>query len=181
MAANPINIVARRHAVQYTGTNSGDIIALGVFAYNNSSVTSGVWTFQSPPDSSTYVVNPNDWIVFLQNAVEGHFNPSDFAVFYQCNALCTDIITPTASVRAIGVAAVPTLLLSGTANVDVTIRPTMPNTSFTPYAAKFAGISLTDLQINSVTVVNTSTIRVAVQNVGLVTLTGASVMAHAVA
>lgn len=84
-------------------------------------------------------------------------------------------------VKAIGVAPVPTLLLSGSATVAVTLQPAMPDSSYTAYASKFAGVSLTDLAITSVTVVDEDTVNVGVSNVGLLTIAGASVMVHAVA
>jgi hypothetical protein len=57
----------------------------------------------------------------------------------------------------------------------------MADDTYTAYAHKFAGISLTDLQINSVTVVDEDTVTVAVENVGLATIAGASVAVHAIA
>jgi len=63
----------------------------------------------------------------------------------------------------------------------VTLQPAMADDTYTAYAHKFAGISLTDLQINSVTVVDEDTVTVAVENVGLATIAGASVAVHAIA
>ncbi len=80
-----------------------------------------------------------------------------------------------------GVAPVPLLLASGTANINVTLQPAMADDTYNAYAHKFAGVSLTDLDITSVTVVDEDTVTVGVENVGLVTLTGASVLVHAVA
>lgn len=190
MAANPINIVNTLLGVQYDGTNSGDIVALDMFDFNNATENAGVWSFNSPTDSTYFTVHTGEWILFAQNMVMSVVSNADAINNYSCNVLCEDIEAITAqvealeanpSVRAMGVAAVPLLLASGTANINVTLQPAMPDTSYTAYANKFAGVSLTDLQINSVTVVDEDTVQVAVQNVGLLTLTGASVAVHAVA
>lgn len=204
MTANPINIVERRHAVQYDGTNSGDIETL--FDANTLSEVGGVWTFESPTGSTVFVVNTDDYILFAQNMALGKFSPTDFANFYRCNAQCDDtealqeavgtveaaletVETSLAAVqtslgggfiRAVGVAPVPTLLLNTETTVAVQIQPAMPDSSYTAYASKFAGISIVDLSILSVAVVDTDTVNVTVRNVGLVTLTGASVLVHAV-
>lgn len=180
MAANPISVVERRHAVQYDGTNSGDISAL--FSLETLSENAGVWTFESPPDSSVFVTNTNDWIVYAQNMALFKFSPGDFDVFYRCNAECDDlsVFSTGVQIRAMGVAPVPLLLASGSTTVAVQLQPAMPDASYTAYASKFAGVSLTDLNITSVSVVDEDTVNVGVQNVGLITLTGASVMVHAV-
>lgn len=206
MAANPISVLNTLYAVQYDGTNSGDIIALDPgFDFNNASEAAGVWSFQSPPDSTSFTINTGDWILFSQNQVMYKWSNAEFLIQYSCTPTCEtvesiqgdvetvqtdlselsnsvdDIMAGGAQVRSIGVAPVPTLLLSGSANVDVTLKPIMPSTDFTPYANKFAGVSIVDLQINSVTIIDEDTVRVNVSNVGLATITGASVMVHAVA
>lgn len=183
MAANPINVVTTLRAVQYDGTNSGDIIALDEFDFNNATENAGVWSFQSPPDSTSYTFNTGDWILFAQNMVMLRNSNSEFNMQYSCNSLCADVqaVADSVSVSSMGVAPVPLLLASGTANINVTLQPAMADDTYTAYAFKFAGVSLTDLNITSVTVVDEDTVTVGVQNVGLVTLTGATVLVHAVA
>lgn len=183
MAANPINVVTSLSAVQYDGTNSGDIIALDAFDFNNATENAGVWSFQSPPDATSYIINTGDWILFAQNMVMLKNSNSEFLMQYSCNSLCSDVeaLEGSISVSSMGVAPVPPLLASGTANVNVTLQPAMADNTYTAYAFKFAGVSLTDLDITSVTVVDEDTVTVSVENVGLVTLTGASVLVHAVA
>lgn len=179
MAATPINIVERREAVQYDGTNSGDID--GLFALTTISEVGGVWMFESPPGASTFTVNTSDWIKYAQNmALEVH-SPTAFDNFYSCNTVCADLdgLASGVSVKSIGVAPVPTLLLGGSATVAVQLSPAMADSSYTARAFKFAGVSLSDLSINSVTVVDADTVNVAVSNVGLLTLTGASVLVTA--
>lgn len=202
MAATPVNIVERKHAVQYDGTNSGDIELL--FPLTHISETGGVWTFES--GGPTWAVNTNDWIVYYQNYVFSTFSPTAFEWFFRCNAECGDLQTQDiqdlqeavetlegqvedltaevaslggASVRSVGIAAVPTLLLGASTTVAVQLSPAMPDSSYTARAFKFAGVSLSDLNITSVTVVDADTVNVGVQNVGLLTLTGASVLVTA--
>ncbi len=190
MAANPINIVNRLHAVQYDGTNSSDIVALDIFDFNNDDETGGVWTFQSPPDGTLRTVNTDDWILYSQNAITSVASNVEFVAQFSCNALC-EIVEEVAmevenlalapKVQAVGVAPVPTLVLNATANIDVTLQPAMADASYDAYAHKFAGVSLANLNITSVTVVDEDTVTVGVQNTGLVTLAGASILVHAVA
>lgn len=187
MAADPINIIDRRRAVQYDGTNSGDIIALDEFDLNNSSVDGGgVWTFQSPPDSTLRTIAPDDWVVYSQNAVNSNHPPGEFNTFYECNTTCPEVeafasFASEPKIQAMGIAPVPPLTLNQTADVDVTLQPALADDTYDAYAHLFAGVSLSNLQINSVTVVDGDTVTVAVQNTGVATLSGASVLVHAVA
>ncbi len=195
MTANPINVVDTLRAVQYDGTNSSDITALDPgFSFNNDSEAGGIWSFQSPPDSTSFNVPTGSWILYAQDQVFFVKTNAEFVSQNDCNITCSDFDAqvdaaieealesmPSGSmVRSVGVAAVPTLLLSSSANVDVQLQPAMPDTSFTAYASKFAAVSLVDLAINSVTIIDTDAVRVNVSNTGLVTLSGASVMVHAV-
>lgn len=81
----------------------------------------------------------------------------------------------TVAVRSAGVQTAPTLLLGIAQNVDVTLLPAMPNTSFTPYAYAFGAVNLSGLTINSVTVLSASVVRVNVQT-SLASLGGAHIM-----
>jgi hypothetical protein len=187
MAANPINVVDTLRAVQYDGTNSADIIALDPgFAFDNASEANGVWSFQSPPSSASFVVHTGEWLLFAQNQVFSKVSNVDRINNFSCNVLCEDIepLTALASlplVSALGVAPVPALLASATAEVMVTLQPAMADDTYSAYAHKFAGVALDDLQINSVTVVDEDTVTVAVENTGSQTIAGASIMVHAVA
>lgn len=182
MAADPINVVTTLRAVQYDGTNSGDIIALDEFDFSNANESSGVWSFQSPPDSTSFTFHTGDWILYAQNQVMSKSTNVDFAREYSCNALCAEVqALQVPKVQAMGVAAVPTLDANDTADIDVTLQPAMADDSYDAYAQVFAGVDVSNLQINSVTVVDEDTVTVAVQNMGLTTLSGASVLVHAVA
>jgi hypothetical protein len=82
----------------------------------------------------------------------------------------------------VGIEAVPSLGAGGNATVDVTIIPTLPNTSYDAAAWLAGSVTLLGgLSITSVTLLNTSTIRVVVHNGALVTLAGGTLIATAVA
>jgi len=178
MPTTPINIVSHRKAVKYTGANSADIDGM-ITNFDITSESGGVLHFDS--NSSSFTVNTNEWIVFYQGAAEEVHTQTSFDGFFACNTLCADTagFASGVQVRAVGVATVPLLLVGGSATVAVTLQPAMPDSTYNAYASKFAGVSLTDLSINSVTVVNSTTVNVAVSNTGLATITGASVMVHA--
>lgn len=189
-------------AIQYTGSNSADIDAQ-VPGLSITSEVGGVLSFTV--NSVNFTANTNDWVAW--NVTQAYsLNPTQYATEWGCFTNCSVFSTQSttvdglesdvgdlqadvtalqgamagAFVRSVGVAPVPLLLASGTATVAVQLQPAMPDSGYSAYASKFAGVSLTDLQINSVTVVDTDTVNVAVENVGLVTLTGATVMVHAI-
>lgn len=185
MAADPINIVNTLRAVQYDGTNSGDIVALDEFNFNNDSEVNGVWSFQSPPDSASFVVQTGDWILFAQNQVMYRTSNPEFEITYSCNALCPEVeqlafMALAPKVQAVGIAAVPTLLSNMGVTVVVTLQPAMADATYSAYAHKFAGVAVDNLNITSVTVVDEDTVHVDVHNAGS-TLTGANLLVHAVA
>ena len=91
MAADPINVVTTLYAVQYDGTNSGDIVALDQFDFNNDSESNGTWSFQSPPDATSYTFHAGDWILFAQNQVMQAKTNTEFLREYTCNAVCADL------------------------------------------------------------------------------------------
>lgn len=177
---DPFPIVEDKWAIQYDGSNSAQILSY-VPMIEFVSETGGVLTVESPPDSATWNINTNDFVVVQQGAIASVANPGLFNFSFDCNVTCDTLPLSPASAQAIGVAAVPTLLLGGSTTVAVTLQPAMPSTSYTAYANKFAAVSLLNLVINSVTIVDEETVNVNVSNTGLVTLSGASVMVHAVA
>lgn len=189
MPSPETNIVqAVTKAVQYTGSNSADIIA----QFNGLSFVDevdGVLTVSF--NGNTIILNTTDWMT--QNPfVTSSLSHGQYLVEWGCVVLCDELETLAAtvseigaqaslgSVRAVGIAVVPSLDPSDTADVDIQLQPAMPDSSYSAYASKFAGVSLADLHINSVTVVDSDTVTVAVENVGVATITGASIMVHAV-
>lgn len=202
----PLNVTHASRAIQYTGSNGAEVDAavsvLADFAIVSESGGDLVWNVNGGSNRTTAT---GEWIVYVSGDVTS-MSDTMFLKERMCVALCSELaatdaavaaldvrvddleggvstlstIVDDAFVRSMGVAAVPTLLLGGTATVPVQLQPAMSGTSYSAYASKFAGVSLTDLQINSVTVVDTDTVNVAVENVGLGTITGASVMVHAI-
>lgn len=199
------NVTPSTAAIQYTGSNGAAIdAAVSPFIdFVLVSESGGVlqWTSNGNPNSATV----GDWILYNVNGVNW-LSSTLFQKEWMCTALCSELATTDtavaaldvrvddlesgvatlsasvagAFVRAMGVAPVPSLLASGTATVAVQLQPAMPDSSYSAFASKFAGISLTDLNITSVTVVDADTVDVGVENVGLLTLTGATVMVHAI-
>lgn len=176
----PYPVVLNYHAILYDGTNSAQINDL-VEQLVITSESSGILSFESPPGSTSFTANTGDTIVWTQGMVTQVLSEEDMDFFYACNTICDTLPEARPAVRAVGVAAVPTLLLGGSATIPVTLQPAMPDTDFDAYASKFAAVSLTDLSITAVTVVDVDTVNVQVSNVGVATLSGASVMVHAVA
>lgn len=195
---SPVNVTQQWKAVQYNGSNASVVDSM-VSSYTDFTINSeigGVLNWSGT--QNTYNTDTGDW--FIVRSGEVFFIPNSLYVKeWQCMAVCTEIAdldtrvdtlesdlgalttaVTGAFVRSVGVAPVPTLLLSGTATVAVQLQPAMPDSGYTAYASKFAGVSLTDLQINSVTVVDADTVNVAVENVGVATIVGATVMVHAI-
>lgn len=77
-----------------------------------------------------------------------------------------------AGVAAAGARTFAAIIASQSANIDVPLIPAMPDTNFTAEALVFGGVNIVDLNITAVTVIDADTVRVTVQNVGLVSLGG---------
>jgi hypothetical protein len=195
----PLNVVPSNFAIQYTGSN-GTAIDAAVSPYIDFvivSESSGQLTWNSNGGANV-VTSTGEWILWNVNNAFMLSNAL-YVKEWMCTALCSELTSTNnavgelddsvntlstnltgAFVRSMGVAPVPTLILNGTATVAVQLQPAMPDSGYAAYASKFAGVSVTDLQINSVTVVDADTVNVAVENVGLATITGASVLVHAI-
>lgn len=170
-------------AIQYTGSNSADI-ATQVPGVTITSEASGVLTL----NGGQHVLATNDWIWWNASNLST-LNPTQYAAEWLCVASCTQLsglegevqaATSYGAVRAMGMAAVPTLLLGQDTTVNVDIQPAMPDTGYSAYATTFGGVNLGDLDVTSVSVVDTNTVAVAVDNVGLGTISGVMLMVHAV-
>lgn len=189
-----VNIVESRKSIQYTGSNSAEIDA-AITDLSIDSEGGGVLTVTS--SGTQYVVPTGSWLNYWQGYVNGVYTSSQFNFYFLTNSVGSDltalqsqVTTNTTNiatlqtqmtainiqaVRSAGVQTAPTLLLGVAQNVDVTLLPPMPNTSFTPYAYAFGAVNLSGLTINSTTVLNASTVRVNVQT-SLASLGGAHIM-----
>lgn len=80
-------------------------------------------------------------------------------------------------IQAAGVAEAPTLLFGQSTNVDVDIIPVMSSSSYTPYVQLFAPSSVLGvLSVAATTVLDSNTVRVTIQNSGLVSLSGVRIL-----
>lgn len=202
MTSPMYNVILLQQSIQYTGSNSAHIDA----QVPNTSIVSevgGVLTLSCNGD--TKILNTNDWLVF---DVSGYtvFTNALYLAERDCVAICSEVAAVQsdvddlaedlsdlatgvstlsssvtgAFVRSLGVAPVPTLLLGQDTTVAVTLQPAMPDSSYSAYAATFGGVNLADLDVTAVSVVDTDTVNVAVDNVGLGTVSGVTVMVHAI-
>lgn len=190
------NVTFLSESMQYTGSNSADILA-AVTQVDFESESGGVLHLSM--GETPFTLNTNDWIIWDIGNVTVLSN-TQYLAERDCVAICSDVQavaddvselqTDVSSLEAtvamgathsMGVAPVGALLLNASTTVAVTLNPAMPDSGYSAYAMLFAGtVSITGLQINSVTVVDTDTVDVVVQSVGVATLAGANVMVHAV-
>lgn len=173
-------------AIQYTGSNSADIDAQ-VPGVSITSEVGGVLTL----NGGTYVLNTGDWIIF-NSFMTTTLSNNQYLNEWGCVALCSELdalaetvetveaAATAGAVRALGIAAVPTLLLGQDTTVSVQIQPAMADSGYSAYATTFGGVNLADLDVTSVSVVDTDTVDVAVDNVGLGTISGVTLMVHAI-
>lgn len=189
-----IDIVERYNAIQYTGSNSAEIDSLVTY-FDIVSEVGGVLTVESPTGTAIPAINTNDWVRYNQGVVVSVHNTSSFNNFFVRNAVYSDL--PDTSAIEADIAALQTdvtalessvpllsagvkecpLLIVGNTTVAVDIIPAMPDTSYTANAQLFASVALLgSLSISSITVVDTDTVNVVVNNGGLVSLTGANIL-----
>lgn len=82
---------------------------------------------------------------------------------------------------AIGVASIPSITADNNATVDVTIKPTLPSTSYTPGAVISGSVTLLgQLSLTSAAVLDESTVRCVVHNGALITVSGGTLIVTAV-
>lgn len=197
MSATVVAVVPLTRAVQYDGTNSADVDA-AITDFTIVSEGGGNLTFES--NGGQHVCPTNGHIVYNQSgivieAVSAGVYASNYCVVpaaAQLGELAGDVAALSDSVTALegsldaipaGVAAAgartfAAIIASQSANVDVPIVPAMPDSNYTAAAVVFGGVNIVDLHINSITVIDADTVRVQVQNVGLISL-GASVLVTA--
>lgn len=167
------NVAKKLFAVQYTTTNSSEIITF-LETYGEDwyvvSEAAGVLTMNVVGDPiANVVMNNTNWIV--QNAV-GDQNVFDIPVFTNTVFINRYFRTEMSG----GWGSVPTLLLSQSTTVDVTLKLPFFDTNYAAIAFISGGLDLLGgLNITSVTVIDEDTVRVGIQNTGLVTLSGANV------
>lgn len=166
-------------AVQYTGSNGSEVDGF-CDDWSFVSESGGVLTLNSLP-SGNFTVTTGQWVVSTYGQCQIFANEAAWRAIYIDYATKADLGTATMPVTAIGVASVPTLLGATQTTVQVTIRPTLPSTSYSVASAVTGAVNLlASLSVLSTTVVSTSRVDVVVRNTGLLSLTGASVIVTAV-
>jgi hypothetical protein len=183
----------RYDALHYTGSNGADIAEmLNLWAPSGPGNQDNPWVVLTEVDGELELLNTQFDSVISMSAgqymlVDSHLdvgmeicteevmndryvNPAD----YVANLLPP----PEPPAIALGVASVPSLLGNTQVTVPVTIKPTLASTSYTPVAV-LLGSSAT-LSVVSTTAVSESQVDVVVQNTGLLTIAGGSVLVAAV-
>jgi hypothetical protein len=181
-----INIVDRYLAIRYTGSNSAEIDGLITY-FDITSESGGVLNFLS--NSSSFTANTGDWIRYTQGSVQSVHPDTAFQFYFAQNALYDDVSgldtrvgslesgSGTAALRAAGSATVPTLLLNASTMVAVDVTPALANTSYTPHAMVVGTVAIIGaLNITGMSIVDTNTVNVTVQNTGLASLSGANIL-----
>lgn len=158
-------------SVKYDGTNSAEVVQVGELSGHDCSIVSesgGVLVVSDDTASQQRTLNTGEW---------AYIDPeSPNSVFETVTNTRFDELFFKTTVSA-GTAGVPTLLLSQSTTVVVTLKIPFFDTSYVATAVLAGSLSLLGaLQINSVTIVDEDTVNVVVQNTGLVTLSGASVL-----
>lgn len=186
----------RYDALHYTGSNGADIAEmLNLWAPRGPGNQDNPWVVLTEVDGELELLNTQVGNIVNMSAgqymlVDSHLdvgmeicteevmndryvNPAD----YVANLLPP----PEPPAIALGVASVPSLLGNTQVTVPVTIKPTLASTSYTPVAVLLGSSSLlATLSVVSTTAVSESQVDVVVQNTGLLTIAGGSVLVAAV-
>lgn len=180
-------------AVQYTGSNSAEILAAAqaVTQYSGNawavqSELGGVLTLVETPAVGAVGVWPiasGQWVIIAMDfGIIARLSSAAYQARYR---LINDIVNAALlQVGSIGIALVPELTASGTTTVTVQIRPAQPDTSYTASASLAGGTSLLgslSIVAGSVTKVSGSVVTAQVRNSGLVTLSGALLLVNTTA
>lgn len=185
-------------AIQFNGSNMAEILAAaGAVPACSRDMAKGIFPWP---------INPTDWVVIRGNTgrVMRRTNAQFHAGFREGSEVASDIadeVLATPQVQqalrdygAFGIAVVPSLLGQAQTTVQVTIRPTLPDTTYTPVAILSGAVGLlASLSVLSATPVATNgplvsggpnvpgssaRVDVVVRNTGLLTLSGGSVFVH---
>ena len=186
----PVAPVFRQlYAIQYTGANSADCLAMVQFmspSMSSWSVTSAgdplVITWNNPsafPARYCPPVPMGSWIILRADygVVEVLSNMLYTRRYKTLSSLAQDIADMTQG--AFGIASVPSLLATQSAVVAVTIKPTLTATPTNAVAILSGSVSLlAALSVTNISAVSGSLVNVTVQNTGLLTISGGSVFVH---
>src|ERR1044072_4938950 len=174
-------VVAKWRYIRYTGSNSAELNA--EVPLNIISEEDGVLVCECPPGGRFWTINAGDYCLYYEREIaEVDISTTEFERRWRCDRTCDEITAQVATpLRSFGVSAVPELAASASDTVSVTLAPDMSDAGYGATAQLFAGVDISALQVNSVTVVDEDTVDVVVENTGLVSLSGANVMVVAFA
>lgn len=187
----PIRMMQFFEFYEYDGTNSAELLD---YLQNNISTGDGPWYIDSESDGTVVFAWDNDevqWILINAN-VGGGLLVTAQATVYGIQAPWDNLYIPLSSLAitgtaapdpliALGVSTVPSLLGSASTTVQVTISPARSDTDYAVASALLGTASLlASLVITNTVIVSGSRVDVTVQNTGLLTLAGASVLVAAV-
>lgn len=165
----------------YDSTNSAAILdfvdASGVWTIDSEG--SGVLVLKQVVSGETnyFTINNGDVVLSDDQGGLGAVIPAaQFPNLYIDSSVLENVV-----VLGAGVATVPSLIGGASTTVSVTLSPSMPDTSYQKVAILTGGASLlATLSITSTAIVDEDTVNVTVQNTGLVTLAGATVLVMAI-
>lgn len=169
-------------AIHFDGTNHGEVASAAMeyfehtapYSYNpyiNHTTSGSTITIQT--DQYYFTMYP-DMVLIQDGYVVGTTNTlADFTKLYR------EPVTPTATL-AVGYAVTPSLGVGASATVAVDMVPALPDSGYNVGVALAGSAQLLGaLAILSATVVDADTVNVVIQNNGLLTLSGATVLVTA--
>lgn len=141
----------------------------GDFWTITSHTVNGSLTIEYSGGTPTEVFSVGDYVISEINGGYYHVNSATFDNEWAYTRV------------AVGVAAIPTLLLLQTATVSVPLNSAFFDTTYDAIATPIGNpLVLASLQVTNVTKVDGDTVSVTVQNIGVATVSGASVQVTAV-
>jgi hypothetical protein len=188
MTATKLTVVPRVEGWFYDGTNGADIVAqqpalvtdIGstyVLSVKAGQLVATITNNNLPVPPYDNVMAVNSWVILTEQAYYGNLSTAS----WNQTRVQISPTGPAVPTSALGITNVPSINAGANATVDVTIKPTLPNTSYNPGAALIGSTTiLGQLSVTSATLLNTSTVRVVVHNGALLTVTGGQLFAMAV-
>lgn len=191
MPNDVIFVLTQRHRV-FDGTNLDDIVDAIIIPYPNSTVTASA---NYPGASATFQVTTDTplnggqeinfsvgdgWLISMNERYPAEVLANEAFVVPLADFIAGQLPVPAALTLAVGYAVVPSLVVSASATVTVPMVPALPDAGYS-VAVALAGSAqlLGALAILGHTVVDADTVEVTVQNNGLLTLGGATVLVTA--
>lgn len=194
-----IDVMPITKAVQYNGSNASEVVDVLnlTTSHTNQSHTlntaNGSAVVVNVHDMSNtiinaYTINTGNWVVVHAGFItELDVPDAKYNAAMRSMAATGTLLASVGAGGAFG--SLPNIVVPGSsnANFDVTIRPAMPNTSYTAVpvltgsASLLGSLSITNVTggaLNNAGKLSGSTVRVNVANSGLLQLSGAAILVH---